>query len=109
MSYFKVGEECILQSKCLPELNGDCIITHVLSDIPRPTHLITGEIIIESGYSYDTTINNAQGHAWYESALRNKHKPSTNSSSTMTEELTNSKVEKWISQPKYSLLKMTQL
>jgi hypothetical protein len=92
MNYFKRGEECILQSKCLPELNGDCIITHVLSDIPRPTHLITGEIIIESGYSYDTTIKHPQGYAWDESALRKKHKPSTKSLSTMIEELNKVKV-----------------
>jgi hypothetical protein len=92
MSYFKVGEECILQSKGNPELNGDCIVTRVLDDEPRKIHLYNGETRIEGGCAYFTTIKNIEGYAWAESALRKKHKPSTESLTTMIEELNKVKV-----------------
>jgi hypothetical protein len=94
MNYFKVGEECILQSKNHPELNGDCIVTRVLDDIPRRTHLAAGEVIIMGGYSYDTSIKNPNNYSWAEEALRKKHKLSTESLSSMIAELNiKSKVE----------------
>ena len=92
MSYFKLGEEVILQSLSNPELNGDCIITHVLDARPRTIHLHNGEIKKQGGFAYFTTIKNLEGWAWAESALRKKHKPSTESLSTMIEELNKVKV-----------------
>tara|TARA_R110000851_G_scaffold113943_5_gene238802 strand:- start:1039 stop:1329 length:291 start_codon:yes stop_codon:yes gene_type:complete len=94
MSYFKVGEECILQSKLCPELNGDCTVIDVLDDKPRRKHLPNGEIIIEGGCSYIITTKHLEGWSWAEEALRKKHKPSTKSLSSMIEELNiKSKVE----------------
>jgi hypothetical protein len=94
MSYFKVGEECILQSKTCPELSGDCIVTCVLFPDNRIMHLPSGETRISNDYAYDTTIKNPKGYAWAESALRKKHKPSTESLSSMIAKLNvKSKVE----------------
>jgi hypothetical protein len=87
MNLFKVDEECILQSKACPELNGDCIVTGVLLPNNRIMHLPSGETRISNDYAYDTTIKNPKGWAWAESALRKKHKPSTKSLSSMIEEL----------------------
>ncbi len=91
MSYFKVGEECILQSQCNPELNGECVVLRVFLTNGR-THYANGVVRIESGYGYDTTIECPEDMAWDESALRKKHKPSTKSLSTMIEELNKVKV-----------------
>jgi hypothetical protein len=92
MSYFKVGEECILQSKCYPELNGVCVITEVLSDECRNVYSSNGKFEFRGGHAYFTTIKSNTGRAWDESALRKKHKPSTESLSTMIEELNKVKV-----------------
>jgi hypothetical protein len=91
MSYFKVDEECILQSAHHPELNGDYIVLRVLNDTPRITHF-KGESVITSGYAYIISIENPSECIWDESALRKKHKPSTESLSTMIEELNKVKV-----------------
>ena len=92
MSYFKVGEECILQSVMQPELNGDCIVLRVLGDTPRITHFKGKASEITSGFAYITSIENPRGCLWDESVLRKKHKPSTKSLSTMIEELNKVKV-----------------
>jgi hypothetical protein len=92
MSYFKVGEECILQSKCYPELNGECVITEVLgnelSSIERPD----GRFDLAFTNGYFVSIKHPKNYRWDESALRKKHKPSTESLSTMIEELNKVKV-----------------
>jgi hypothetical protein len=87
MSYFKVGEECILQSESWPSLNGNCVVIGVLPDIERKGHLPSGQWQTSGGCAYHTTIKNPKGWPWSESALRKKHKPSTESLSTMIEEL----------------------
>ena len=87
MSYFKVGEECILQSSCFPEFNGDCVVNEVLAPRVRTSHLANGETIITNRCAYRTTIENPNNWAWAETSLRKKHKPSTESLSTMIEEL----------------------
>ncbi len=91
MSYFKVDEECILQSKCNPELNGECVVLSVTST--RGTlYCANGETKMQTGNGYLTTIKCPDGMIWDESALRKKHKPSTKSLSTMIEELNKVKV-----------------
>ncbi len=92
MSYFKVGEECILQSKQHPELNGDCIVLEVLAPESRRYHLGGDKWESVYGYNYVLSINNTKGLPWAEQALRKKHKPSTESLSTMIEELNKVKV-----------------
>jgi hypothetical protein len=92
MSYFKLGEECILHCKNYPELNGDCIVLRVLEDTPRMTHFKGKASAITNGYAYITSIKSSSGCPWDESALRKKHKPSTESLSTMIEELNKVKV-----------------
>jgi hypothetical protein len=92
MSYFKLGEECILQSAHHPELNGDYIVLRVLEDTPRITHFKGQASVITSGYAYIISIENPREWIWDESALRKKHKPSTKSLSTMIEELNKVKV-----------------
>ena len=87
MSYFKVGEECILQSRCQPQLNGDCVITDVHGPVLLRTMHPDGTWITGVGFGYTTTIKNPNGNKWNEVALRKKHKPSTESLSTMIEEL----------------------
>jgi hypothetical protein len=87
MSYFKVGEECILQSKCQPQLNGDCVITAVHGPVLRRSMYPDGTSIIKVGFGYTTTIKNPNNLEWAEEALRKKHKPSTESLSTMIEQL----------------------
>jgi hypothetical protein len=94
MSYFKVGEEVILQSTLYPELNGDCIVTDALESTPRVCHFANGINEISSGRAYYTTISNSNNWPWSESALRKKHKPSTESLSSMIAKLNvKSKVE----------------
>jgi hypothetical protein len=92
MSYFKIGEQCILQSESCPELNGECVITQVLEPEPRIIHLSNLETKITNAHCYFTTIENIERLAWAESALRKKHKPSTQSLSTIIEELNKAKV-----------------
>jgi hypothetical protein len=92
VSYFKVGEECILQSERYPELNGDCIVLKVLDKKPIKGHFAGGVTKIISTYSYLVTIESPNGFLWLECALRKKHKPSTESLSTMIEELNKVKV-----------------
>jgi hypothetical protein len=92
MSYFKLGEECILQSANCPELNGECVITVVLRRRLRNFHLGNGETILTNKFAYHTTIKNPNGWGWSELSLRKKHKPSTKSLSTMIEELKKVKV-----------------
>jgi hypothetical protein len=87
MSYFKVGEECILQSKCWPKLAGDCVVTAVHGPNRRRSIYPDGTSITKVGFGYATTIKNPNGHEWAEVALRKKYKPSTESLSTMIEEL----------------------
>ena len=87
MSYFKLGEECILQSERYPELNGDCIVLKVLDKKPRRGHFAGGVTKIMNTYSYIVTVESPNGFPWSERALRKKHKPSTDSLSTMIEEL----------------------
>ena len=87
MSYFKVGEECILQSSLYPELNGDCIVTEVLEPKIRTLNLGNGKTVRVNQCAYITTIENEKSWAWAESSLRKKHKPSTESLSTMIQEL----------------------
>jgi hypothetical protein len=94
MSYFKVGEEVILQSTLYPELNGDCIVTEVLEPRPRLSHFRSGITKVTSQYVYYTTISNSNNWPWAESTLRKKHKPSTESLSSMIAKLNvKSKVE----------------
>jgi hypothetical protein len=92
VSYFKVGEEVILQSGYYPELNGECVVTKILEPKVRIGHLANGETIISNGCAYRTTIENPNNWAWAETSLRKKHKPSTKSLSTMIEELNKVKV-----------------
>jgi hypothetical protein len=92
MSYFKVGEECILQSGMYPELNGDCIVTKVTGYQKALVYRPNKKPIFELSCGYLTTIKSPDGFCWDESALRKKHKPSTKSLSTMIEELNKVKV-----------------
>ncbi len=92
MSYFKVGEECILQSILYPDLNGDCVVTEVLEAKVRILVMGNGETRNINTCAYRTTIENNKGLAWAEESLRKKHKPSTKSLSTMIEELNKVKV-----------------
>jgi hypothetical protein len=92
MSYFKVGEECILQSISQPQLNGDCTVIEVLNPKSRRTYLDNGRYELRCAYSYVVSIENPNHNSWAESALRKKHKPSTKSLSTMIEELNKVKV-----------------
>jgi hypothetical protein len=87
MSYFKVGEECILQSKCHPELNGDCVVQSVTGPSMRHIMYPDGNKVRKIGFAYTTSIENPNRRTWAEGALRKKHKPSTESLSTMIEEL----------------------
>ena len=89
MSYFKVGEEVILQSVSAPELNGECSIIKVLPKIPRKIWFSSNESDCRTvtTHTYITTIPHSKGFSWGEPALRKKHKPSTKSLSTMIEEL----------------------
>jgi hypothetical protein len=92
MSYFKLGEECILQSKMHPELNGDCIVTEVIGCRRALVYRPNKKPVSELSCGYFTTIKSRDGFCWDESALRKKHKPSTKSLSTMIEELNKVKV-----------------
>jgi hypothetical protein len=92
VSYFKVGEECILQSKTQPELNGDCTVLKVGVKKRRKTNLVNGGYEFRNDHAYTTTTENPNGHTWASSALRKKHKPSTESLSTIIEELNKVKV-----------------
>jgi hypothetical protein len=92
MSYFQLGEECILQSALYPELNGDCVVTEVLKAKVRILVMGNGETRNINTCAYRTTIENNKGLAWAEVSLRKKHKPSTKSLSTMIEELNKVKV-----------------
>jgi hypothetical protein len=86
MSYFKVGEEVIIQGAVFKEFNGmDAIATHV-TDTPR--HMASGYF----GYTYKTNLDTNPILRWHETSLRKKHKPSTESLSTMIEELNKAKV-----------------
>ncbi len=67
MSYFKVGEECILQSAHCPQLNGECVITVVLRRRLRNFHFGNGETILTNNYAYPTTIKNHNVWSWSES------------------------------------------
>jgi hypothetical protein len=87
MSYFKVEEECILQSKAYPELNGDCVVKAIFGPRLARINYPDGTSIARVGFGYTTTIKTPSGLEWDESALRKKHKPSTESLSTMIEEL----------------------
>ena len=94
MSYFKVGEECILQSKACPELNGEYSIRGVLrGDVVFYDEILKGRVRDNSdgtGYLLNEAFeDDGSGFEikWHESALRKKHKPSTESLSTMIEEL----------------------
>ena len=87
MSYFKVGEEAILQSKAHPELSGDCVVKAIFGPRLARINYPDGTSITRVGFGYTTTIKTPSGLEWDESALRKKHKPSTESLSTMIEEL----------------------
>ncbi len=94
MSYFKVGEECILQSALHPHLNGDCVVLKVGEKKDRKTKIVGGGQEIRNDYAYTLTIKTPSGNTWAESALRKKHKPSNESLSSMIAELNvKSKVE----------------
>tara|TARA_R110000851_G_scaffold292079_1_gene446491 strand:+ start:344 stop:643 length:300 start_codon:yes stop_codon:yes gene_type:complete len=94
MSYFKVGEECVLQSNRYPDLNGDCVVIEVLKPKTRILVLGDGQNRYVNTCAYRTTIENNERVAWAEVSLRKKHKPSTKSLSSMIEELNiKSKVE----------------
>jgi hypothetical protein len=94
MSHFKVGEECILQSKCHPVLNGDCVINSVQGPSMRRTMYPDGRIVSKVGFAYSISTENPSGRLWAEVALRKKHKPSTESLSSMIAKLNvKSKVE----------------
>jgi hypothetical protein len=92
MSYFKVGEECILQSQSEPQLNGDCNVIKVLAPMHRRVFSANGKCEYMFVQSYVLSIENPNGRSWSESALRKKHKPSTESLSTIIEELNKAKV-----------------
>ena len=87
MSYFKVGEECILQSESYPELNGQCVVEAIYGPRLARVNYPDGRSIVKLGFGYTTSIKNPRGLTWDESALRKKHKPSTESLSTMIEQL----------------------
>jgi hypothetical protein len=88
MSYFKVGEEIIIEGKLFTEFNGmEATVTYVS---PSPVELEGGYC----GYSYKTSLDTNPFLYWHEISLRKKHKPSTKSLSSMIEDLTiKSKVE----------------
>jgi hypothetical protein len=86
MSYFKLGEEVIIQGKLFKEFNGmEATVTFVSSM----------RILLASGYKgfiYKTNLDTNPMLVWHETSLRKKHKPSTKSLSTMIEELNKVKV-----------------
>ena len=79
MSYFKLGEEVIIQGKIFKKFNGmDATVTEVLEN--RQDTL------------YKTNLDTSVTKYWFQESLRKKHKPSTESLSTMIEELNKVKV-----------------
>ena len=82
--YFSVGEEVILVSVDYPELNGDYIILDVM---PPTGNIIRGRDGLmyrhnNLDYSIGEGGRNGLDH-WAQSALRKKHKPSTDSFTEM--------------------------
>jgi hypothetical protein len=81
MSYFKLGEEIIIEGKLFTEFNGmEATVTYVS---PSPVELISGYF----GYSYKTSLDTNPFLYWHETSLRKKHKPSTESLSSMIAKL----------------------
>tara|TARA_R110000851_G_scaffold262488_1_gene414963 strand:- start:436 stop:696 length:261 start_codon:yes stop_codon:yes gene_type:complete len=81
MSLFNVGEEVIIQGKIFKGFNGmEATITYV-SETPRR---MVGRYF---GFVYKTSLDTDDYLYWEEASLRKKHKPSTQSLSTMIEEL----------------------
>ena len=82
MSYFKVGEEVIIQGAVFKEFDGmEATITYVSES------KVTGVMSGYHGYMYKTNLDTNPVLKWLETSLRKKHKPSTESLSTMIEEL----------------------
>jgi len=84
--YFKVGEEVELVSKECPELNGDCVISHVIVRDNDATFKcpVTGELFsvthtMVSANAACYYLHGLMGHdeerpnLWAQSALRKKH------------------------------------
>ena len=79
MSYFKLGEEVIIQGKIFKKFNGmEATVTEVL---------VRGQDTL-----YKTNLDTIVTKYWLQESLRKKHKPSTKSLSTMIEELNKVKV-----------------
>jgi hypothetical protein len=86
MSYFKVDEEVIIQGKLFTKFNGmEAMVTYVSR---FPSELESGYY----GYAYKTNLDTNPLLYWHEGSLRKKHKPSTESLSTIIEELNKVKV-----------------
>ena len=90
--YFEVGEEVILVSENEPQFNGDYIVAGVFDQEERAEHIrkrgfISNKTGGEFGYDLGFVINvDKQGFEeifWAQSALRKKHKPSTDSFTEM--------------------------
>jgi len=70
-AYFEVGEEVILQSKKMPEFNGQVLTIDKVKH-GKMRELTTGGIYY--GYYYSCIPDLTGGH-WGQPALKKKHKP----------------------------------
>ena len=88
--YFSVGEEVILQSKDEPQLNGEYVVEAVFdegetaSTSPGKTWVnVNGYGYFLEGEYHTHPDSDCPRVLWTESALRKKHKPSTDSFTEM--------------------------
>lgn len=88
--YFSVGEEVILQSKDSPELNGEYVVEAVFGEGDTCSRTAGRRWINKNGYGYFlegechmAPDSECPRVVWRESALRKKHKPSTDSFTEM--------------------------
>lgn len=96
---FSVGEEVILCSQERPKFNGEYVVECVAPDGEYVKCRLTGDFIRSDeggGYGYLLTpsIPDFEGNEilWDQTALRKKHKPSTESFSEMMRNLNTIKV-----------------
>lgn len=87
--YFQVGEEVILVSKSVPELNGEYVVEHALphGNWPNPYPSEFKRINVTEGAGYklmgiEASETIPTGY-FKQSALRKKHKPSSQSFSNL--------------------------
>jgi hypothetical protein len=92
--YFKIGEEVILQSKNLPNLNGEYVVEEVFLDgdvvYSSPKHRITSGGIAYTLFKdirMEVLSDGEYRRGWAQSALRKKHPPSDDNFEEMMSKL----------------------